>query len=64
MTKWRPLVLAIIAALSALGILPQGLKEVVEANADAVVAGVLGLWAIVAWLRNRKEKQTALGRVP
>lgn len=53
--RLRPLILALLALLSAFGWISPDLKLVVEQNADAILAGVLGAWAIVAHLRNRRE---------
>lgn len=51
----RPIVLAILAALSAFGWISPDLKALVESNADAVLAGVLAAWAIIAHFRNRRD---------
>lgn len=56
----RPLVLAFLALLSAMGWISPDLKQLVEANADTLLAGVLAAWAIIAHLRNRKDAQAPL----
>ncbi len=61
-TSIRPVVLALLAVLTATGILPPDVRAVIETHADAVVAGVLAAWAIVAAVRNRKA--ALAGRQP
>lgn len=59
MTALRPLILFIVAALVQLGTLSPEFAAVVEANADGIVSGILAVWAIVAWNRNRNASSYA-----
>lgn len=54
MTAIRPLILFIVAALVQLGTLSPEFAAVIEANADAIVSGILALWALIAYRRNKK----------
>lgn len=47
--KVRAAVLAVLAILSGVGLVPAGLEEVISANADKVIGGIMGVWAILAW---------------
>lgn len=58
MTQLRPFILLIGSVLTGLGILPPEAEAYIEANADAILSGVLALWGLIALLRNRKEKAT------
>lgn len=55
----RPIVLALLAALAAFGWISPELRAVVEQNADAIIAGILAAWAVVAHLRNRRDAAPA-----
>lgn len=51
----RPFVLALIALLSGAGFISPEVAAVLEANAVPIIAGGSALWAVIAFLRNRKE---------
>lgn len=51
MAAARAILLGLLAILTALGVLPEEVRVVVEANADALLSGVMGAWAIVAGFR-------------
>lgn len=55
----RPALLAVLSLLTVAGVLPPELKAAIEANADAVIAGVMAAWAITAAIRNRKDAKAA-----
>jgi hypothetical protein len=51
----RSLLLALLAALTALGLLPEELRVLIESHSEAILAGVFALWALVAGLRAAGE---------
>jgi hypothetical protein len=59
MTYLRPTLMFCTAALVATGVLPDTATEYMEANADAIIAGLIGVWGLVALIRNRKEARHA-----
>lgn len=50
-TKIRAVLLAVLALLVALGLIPASIEELIATHANAVMTGVLAAWAIVAGLR-------------
>lgn len=54
MTRIRPLLLFVVALLVQVGFLSPEFAALVEANADAIITGILALWSLIAFLRNRK----------
>lgn len=53
----RLAVISAVAVLTGLGILPPGADAVLEENAEAIVGGVLGVWAMFLFFRNRKDSK-------
>lgn len=62
-TTIRALVLAVLSLVGLFfpGLIPEDVRETIADHATAVISGILGLWAIVAGLRARAQRQ---GREP
>lgn len=61
MAAARALLLALLAILTALGILPEEVRVVIEANSDAILSGVMAAWATVAgWRAWKQRKESAV----
>lgn len=54
-TAIRAAITAAVGFLVAIGILPQGVEEVIVENAMAVIGGVLMLWSVFAGLRAKAQ---------
>lgn len=50
-------VISIVGILTGLGILPAGADAVLEENAEAIIGGILGVWATFLFFRNRKDSK-------
>jgi hypothetical protein len=59
MVQIRALLLALLSALTALGLLPQDVHDLLHANTDAILAGLFAAWAVFAGLRARKDRAVA-----
>lgn len=59
LNRIRAVVIAIVGALVGFGWLPPDAEQVIAENADAIIGGVLGLWAIVAYFRKGDKKEVS-----
>lgn len=58
-TLLRPYLLVILAALTALGVVPPALAIYIEAHPEAVLAATLFFWGVTAFRRNRRASTAA-----
>lgn len=54
-TQLRPIVLAVLAVLTQLGLMSAEFAAVIVENSGAIISGIFGVWSIIAWRRNRKQ---------
>lgn len=55
----RPIILALLAALSAVGFISPEVRDIIANNADAILTGVFAVWAVVEHLLHRKAQKTS-----
>lgn len=55
----RPIILALLAALCAVGFISPEVRDLLASNADAILTGVFAVWAVVEHLLHRKEQKAA-----
>lgn len=59
-TVARAVVLGILSALTATGLLPPDVHEALHDQVDPILAGVFALWSVFAVLRHRKDKKAGI----
>lgn len=52
-TQIRAAILALVAVLVGFGILPAGVEAAIQENADKIIGGLAGVWAVLAALTGR-----------
>jgi hypothetical protein len=52
-TRYRPILLALLAVLVQLGVIPEPVALAIQSSPIETSALILAVWAFVAWRRNR-----------